>query len=293
MNPTLRIERALMSVLGQAGLTGARATGTALIKATGTDVVLTRPAYAAPILMSVAGNSQRFPQRLVKITADATVTSAGVVVPVTSMLGGLGGNLPEGTPLRWDPPITGVELQSVIRAPGLTGGAFPVGYPSVRRVVSLEAVSSGPEALAFWAAEMGDFPAVVVSWMSGSPSGRVGRGRQGKLDRYRIFVVVSRLDGDTERCHEGKAILDAIAAILCDRAAADGEVFSHPPIFLRETGRVPSQPTSYVYWLDVEVSYTQGKRELRSFADWTSTRETLQVPDATGVTVVDQSHDMP
>ena len=130
-----------------------------------------------------------------------------------------------------------------------------------------------------------------VSWAGSAPTGRKGVGRQGKQDRYRLYVIVSRLDGDIDRAHDGKAVLDELVAILCDRAEADGEVFSRPPIFIENAGRVPSSPSSYIYWLDVSVSYTAMRRELRTFADWTSTRERLQVPDEDGVTVVDQSHD--
>ena len=291
MNPTLRIERALMSVLGAGGLTGARATGTATVRAIGASATVPVPSYAVPVLTSSAGNAQRMPQRLVKVAGTTTVTLAGTDVPIVAMLGGPGWNLPAGTRLRWDTPIAGVELESVVKAPGLTGGAYGTGYPLVRRVASLEAVA-GPDAVALAAAEVGEFPAVVVSWRGGSPTGRKGVGKQGRQDRYRLYVVVSRLDGDAERCHEGTAILDELVALRCDRAAADGEVFSRPPIFIEETGRVPSLPTSYIYWLDVSVSWTASERELRTFADWTSTRERLQVPDVDGVTVVDQSHDM-
>ena len=291
MNPTLRIERALMSVLGQAGLTGARATGTATARALDGDVALTRPAYAVPIVTSSAGNAQRMPQRLVKVRADVTVTKAGVAVPILAVTGGPGWNYPAGTRLRWDPPLEGLEADAVVDAPGMTGGAYATGRPLVKRVVSFEAATTGPDVVQFWAAEAGEFPAVVVSWEGSSPTGRRGMGRQGKQDRYRLYVVVSRLDADLDRSHDGKAILDELAAILCDRAEADGEAFSRPPIFLHDAGRLPSKPSAYIYWLDVEVSYTAMRRELRTFADWTSTRERLQVPDVDGVTVVDQSHD--
>lgn len=290
MSATVRTERALLSVLAQGGLTGVRATGIATVKATGGDVVLPRASYAVPIVTSAAGLAQRLPQQLVKVKAATTVKAAGTAVPVLAMVGGAAGNLPAGTKLRWDPPVPGVEIESVLDGGGMTGGSN-VGA-LVRRLVSLEGLGQPGAAAPFWRAQAGDFPAVVVSWESGAFDGRKGNAKQGRTAKYRLWVVVSRLDGDHERRDHGKDLLDELAALLCDRGEADGEPFSVPPVELGAMGRLALEPSSYIYWLDVEVSTAVRRRELKTYADWTATRETLQVPAEDGVTVVDQSHDM-
>lgn len=301
---TVRIERAIMSVLSQPGadgkppLTGIRATGTVTVRATGADVTLPANTYAKAVIASASALRSIDPHRLVKTRQDTLVTAAGVAVPIMSMLGGGNTNLAIGTTLRWDPAVPGVEATSTLTA-AMTGGSAPSAIGTVKRMVSFEGIGSGEQAKAFWAAQGPDlFPAVVVSWESADEGQRQGRGRQLQEHRWRIYVVCSRLENDHERRDEGKAILDLAREILCDRSSADGESFSNPPIQLGGMGRFAFAPTSYVYWMDFRVSHSTFKRELRSFAEWTRTNETLQTlptaayPGGPQINVVDQAHDM-
>jgi hypothetical protein len=208
--------------------------------------------------------------------------------------------------LRWSPPIAGVEDTVVVAdaggGVGLSGGAAPDGIGTAQRIVSFEGVGKGPAAETFWSAAVGAFPALVVSWEGAGEAQRVGRGRAARMSRYRVYVVTTRFDGDNARRDEGKALLDAVAEALCDRAAADGEVFSAPPTALLGAGRLvlpgPSS-AAYVYWQEIRVAETVAKLELRSFGPWASSRERgITPPDAAhpaqddAVVIVDQSQDM-
>lgn len=302
---TVRIERAIMSVLSQPqldpslpGLTGIRSTGSVTVRATGADVTLPANSYATAVVTSASGLSGIDQHRLVKAVAATTVTSAGNSVSLMSMTGGSDMNLPAGTVLRWDPPIAGIESTSTLSA-AMTGGTTVTDPGYVKRIVSFEGIGGAEAARAFWTAQApAQFPAMVVSWEGASESVRMGPGRQLQQHRFRIYVVTSRLEHDTKRRHEGLMILDAAREILCDRAAADGESFSNPPIQLGNMGRLAVAPSSYVYWFDVLVSHSTKKRELRSFPEWLTTREQLTAEARSGydasdtLTIVDQSQDM-
>lgn len=302
---TVRIERAIMSVLSQPqldparpGLTGVRSTCSVTVKATGADVVLPANTYAFAVVTSAAGLAGADQHRLIKTIEAKTVTSAGVSVPIMSMAGGSDMNLPIGTVLRWDPQISGVEATSTLTS-AMTGGLTLDEPGYVKRIVSLEGLGAGESARAFWAAQAPAlFPAIVVAWESAGEAVRKGSGRQVQLHQFRIYVVTSRLENDMRRRHDGHTVLDAVREILCDRAEADGESFSNVPIQLGNMGRLALAPSSYVYWVDVIVSHSTTKRELRSFASWLKTREQLTATPRSGydetdtLIVVDQSQDM-
>ena len=302
---TTRTERALMSVLSAAGLLGARATGQAVVHATGPTATIPAGSYAVP-LIGAPGSYGTDPSLLVKVAdPPVTITNAGTVVDLVAMTGGAAANLPAGTVLRWSPTIAGVEATSVVAdaggGVGMTGGAAPSGVGTAQRIVSFEGVGKGPAAETFWAAAVGAFPALVVSWEGAGEAQRLGRGRASRMSRYRIYVVTTRLDGDNARRDEGKALLDAVGEVLCDRAAADGEVFSAPPLALLDAGRLvlPGPSAAYIYWQEIRVAETVSKLELRSFGPWTSSRERgITPPDDAhpaqddAVVIVDQSQDM-
>ncbi len=143
----LHQKRCILATL--APLTGTRATGTAIVKATGGAVVLPAASVAIPIVASTTASAQSQTDwtRLVKAgpLPDPTVPSTrlnpiqhilidpvaepdGTAVPIYSLLGGAHHNasavsgLAAGTGLRWDPPIAGIELTSTITV-GMSGGA--------------------------------------------------------------------------------------------------------------------------------------------------------------------------
>lgn len=285
-----RIERSLMSLM--APMVGARAAGDATVAATGADTLVPRNAYAVPVIASAAGQLFADASRLFKVAADTTVTSAGDPVPMISVVGGANHNVAAGAGLIWDPPIPGIESRSVLAA-GATGGTDVPGDGQLVRVLRFE----GAPADIWKATGSGGFPCGVIAWQADRKHETVGRGREIREYDFRIYIITTRFDSHPERQDEGKAALDVLEEIFCDRAAADGYIFSTTPVQLGDGGRVAFSPTSLVYYLDLKVRHTVLKRELRTFVDWTQSREqfTTTPPDPSlnpqTLIVVDQVHD--
>lgn len=302
----VRIERAVTSCLQP--LTGTRSTGFVLVRATGADVVVPAGSYALPIVRSAAGNPQIDWRAMLKTTssvananppASTTVTSAGTLVPITSVLGGLSQNLAPGTRVRWDPQIIGVEAESVIDTGGMTGGTAPNGPETVSRVVSVDGTGPATINIDAFKAFVGNFPALMVSWEGSQTQPKRGIGRTPEVHTFRVFIFVDRFDGTSPRRDEGKRILDAVKRNLFDRAHVDGEVFSAPAVIGSRAGRITANATAMAFFVDIDVQYTAISYERRTYADWTATRETFTtMPDADHaegeeLVIVDQTHAMP
>lgn len=275
-----------------APMLGARSSGDALVTADAGDVVVPQNAYAVPVPASAAGLRQADASRLLKVAADTTVTSAGTAVPMISVLGGANQNIEAGAEIIWDPPIPGIEARSSLPA-GMTGGTSVAGDGQLRRVLRFEGAP-----LEIWKATgAGPFPCGVVAWQGDRGVETVGRSRQLRAFDFRIYVITTRFDSYPERQDEGKAAIDVLREIFTNRSAADGYIFSAPPVEVQEAGRVAFAPTSLVYYLDLKVSYTDSKRDSRTFVDWTSTREQFLTTPADPslapeqIVVVDQKHD--
>ena len=117
------------------------------------DTACAKSSYAVPVV----GGQVAF-DGLLKTLPEATIDAAGTLVPAASVLGGAFTNLAEGTELRWDPPIAGLEPIAVIAAPGLTGGSSATGYGAVRQLKLYEQVGSATAAQDLFAAKLGHFP---------------------------------------------------------------------------------------------------------------------------------------
>lgn len=302
----VRLERAVISCLQP--LTGTRANGHVLVRATGADVEVPAGSYALPIPRSAGGNAQIDWRAMLKTTSGTAganpptgtvVTSAGVLVPVTSVLGGLSQNLAPGTRVRWDPQIIGVEAESVISTGGTTGGTAPNGPESVTRIVSVDGTGPATVNIDAFKAMVGNFPALMVSWEGSGTLPKRGVGRTPEEHTFRIYVFVDRFDGTNPRRDEGKRILDAVKRNLFDRAHVDGEVFSAPPAGGGRAGRITANAAAMCFFVEIDVNFTSISYERRIYADWTATRETFTtMPDADHaegdeLVVVDQTHPMP
>jgi hypothetical protein len=297
MSLLVRMERALMSVIQP--LTGARATGNALVRATGADVELPRNSYAGPLILSDANRESFDHNRLVK-TASAvtvTVTAAGTTVPIFSMLGGTQMNL-DPMRIRWDPPVDGVELVSTISSPGLAGGTDSTEEDAVAQVTVIEGLGTKDVARKIWAsgAMAGRLPLVILSWESAQAVRKQGLGKTWERTTYRAYIIVDRLDGDHERRDQGKTVLQGLKEWWFDRAEVDGEVFSVPPIDGGPSGRLQMSAEHYVYFVEFVVVHTTKRREPRTFNDWKKTRERIRTtpdPQHPPGTELDQEQEMP
>jgi hypothetical protein len=300
------LERAVMSVLAQAGLNGSRSVGTATVRATGPDVLLPNASYAVPLIVAPgSGNAQTDREVMVKTNTPTKidgqpcngvlVTAAGTDVPIHSMLGGGNKNLTDATQIRWDPPVPGVEAVSTVSG-DMTGGVEAASLGQVKRIVPYEGVGVGDRAVALWAAKTGLFPALIVYWSGASPREKMGQAGQLSDHRFRLFVVSSRANEWGARTDEGKMILSYVREIMVDRAEADFEVFSYPPVTLGEGGRFAFDQNSLIYYQDILVRHTARKIQLRTFAPWLASHETITSStgaNPTELTLVDQKQHMP
>jgi hypothetical protein len=272
MNVILRTARSVMSILSP--LMGERSSGWVLVRATGAPATLPKNSYAVPVV----GGQVHF-DALIKSLPESTIDPAGTLVPAASVLAGAITNLAPGTPLRWDPPIDGIEAVSEVAPAGFTGGMSARGYGAVRQVKLYEQIGSATAATDLFAAKVGHFPALVLSWdQSAHPTDIVTRKSRVSIqfrEHWLLSIVASRHDGSDQRRHEALEVLEAATQLLADRSEMDGEIISLPcPLRVESRRRIAVAPTSYVYAVAFNTMHTLERREWRTIADWLRTRLT-------------------
>lgn len=278
------VMRSIMAVL--APLTGQRATGTVTVRSTtGSNVTLPKGCFAAPIPASDTGAKQIARDKLLFTTEEATVAPAGTPVAIASLLGGTRHNFVDGTEVRWDPQLTGIELVSSLTG-DMTGGAEPTGDASVRRIIAYEELATPDIAAALFSAKMvAQTPGVVVTWASTGPGERMGRSVWQRADRWILYVVTTRGSGTIERGTEGLNLLDLLESYLGERGAVDGRNFSDPGISIVGASRHRVTPSSFVYALTIETHGAMARVDTRlvdgsakgPIADWVRTRYDVNV----------------
>jgi hypothetical protein len=304
------IERQICCVLQP--LTGARAFGTATVKAIAGDVVLPGGSYAAACITDGDGVPRDVTwERLFKTrpaavdavgewdctTADITVTAAGVEVPIMSATGGAAMNLPLGTKILWTPFLPGIEPISEVTT-ACTGGAAPaLALGSVVQVVGWDEAgvrSKDPLNASTFRSRLSGGSGVIVAWVGSGRGERTGTRLRLRPNLWRCYVIVSDFTGSEPRKTGGLAVLDHLDALLEDRSSADGEGFSAPHTAVTRGGLLMEDDSSYVYVSDVETSNTLHGIDARTFTDWQETQAqihtllTLSYPelaDALGVNV--------
>lgn len=286
---TTRTGRALMEVLRP--LTGDPSTGSATIKSTSGDVKLPKRCFMAPLRRFVSNQEALDRDNLLRTREDVIATTAGVSVPLISMLGGKRQNHPVGTRLLLDPPLLGIEPYATVDTGGMTGGADASGTGSVRQIVRYEIISSATAAKDLFSARVhAGAPAIVVAWNdSGSPTA-AGRAAV-RPDQWIIYVVTSRNDGKGVRGDDGADILDAVESYLHDRHSVAGHVFSQPSTQILSRGRLTTTPTSYIYTLTCQTTGAVKRIDTRgelTFAEWKRTLLDLPTADVPPFPIVDQ-----
>lgn len=275
--------RALMALL--APLTGERAAGTLVVSAApGPGAVLPPSSFAIPILGGAARYDLLLKTAVNPASDEGWPVFAGTAVPVVANVGGLSGNLPIGTSVRWFPSIAGVEPVSVVGPgvvgdPGIAGGTAPEGLTAVRQVAFFEELGAATGAEMLSRALVARFPAIVLAWESTGESTFVGRGQQTQKQTWSLYVVTSRQDADPARRLEGMAILDAATAAVIGRTGVDGFTFS-APAGVDIVGRqlVTISDAFYVYRIRLSTQTAMNYRELRAFNPWLTTRLDAAVP---------------
>lgn len=292
---TLTRARRIMQALAQLRedgtyLTGRRATGTITVRSTAGTPSICRGSICVPIMGSASGDvGQVDYQRPLFVTADTVLSTAGVTVPISSIVGGARHNtLPSGTKVRWFPPHSEVEATSVILdAP--TGGDDS---GLVKSVLLYEQMHAQAAEDLFKAAAHA-YPAIVLAWEDTGGYERKGPGVVLRFDRWSLYVVVSRLDAYERRGADGLEILDAAEELLTERSSADGLRVSAPPLEITSRGRRGISPQTFVYVMSF-ATYRTVKRDDASTkvksTPWEVSNIDVQSVDKT--VVDDSKHDM-
>lgn len=256
-------------------LTGTRATATITVtaEAGGGDVVLEPNTYLAPI---PDGQIQRL--WLFKVLPNpATVTGivehgtwqggqwtvpdgASLVVNVTANLGGSQHNLPVNTPLRFVDPVPGLQVMATFATAG-TGGA---GGGLVRRMTLWQLFNNPQAAFQHFMSGTGEFPAIMLCWVSSSPlEGRTTGGRQGSTrkgrrarifqENFSLYITTGKLTDAHTRRGEGETIMTAATGYITDRRLnIDCEPLTQMGSGVEVTGRsvVVANRGMYIYRID-------------------------------------------
>lgn len=281
LNTIERLGRALFATIAPA--TGVRGTGLVTVTARGPDgggpITLPRNSYLVPVL---GGNLR--PDMLYKTSDDwavlAGTTEAGV--PIKSNIGGTRHNLPAGTVLRFDPPVD--DFNPTVTLDADMWDASDAGA-LIRSAGFYEDLDLANPTDDLFAARVGD-RGVMLIWSRSEPAeGALGGMRQGSnratraarfwREHFVLYVVVSRLTGDSHRRQDGHLIVQAITRLLTDRHQNDdGEQLSTvgAGVEITERARLGRRANHYIYGIQLRVNQTlEATISGRAFAPWLRT----------------------
>ena len=264
-------------------LSGDRATGTALVKASGADVPLFPGTYFAPI---IAG--QRRPDLVFKVgpgpedDGSWIVTAAGTSVAMFSNIGGSRHNLEAGTKLDVEPWVTGIA--SAVAEAQFTGGTDASGFGAVKDMAIYDQLSGPAIHVDLQRSSLKRFPAVLLTWMDDEPADgsttssthrptRVGTSSVLYRESFQLSLIVSRSESEHMRREEGLYILDALTGLLTDRRAVDDCVFSAPGGLhilrrWREGGNQGIYQKFAIYHILLAATAAFTRTDTRAFNDW-------------------------
>ena len=289
-NPLEQLQRAIFAQLSP--MTGTRASGTVLVTATDDgDVVLVPNTYLVP---RVGG--QAIDHRLYKVapnpaTAGAhgtggewTIASGSTEeVAIVSNMGGAEQNLPASAYLEFDPLIAGLNRRVELVAAITNGSNDYADTPSlVHRAAFWQSLPPGNAAAAFFAAQAGAFPAMLMVWLgsqtlqgrtSGGQQGdtRGGRGDRFMRERFQLFFASNKSESGRGRRNQGWIAMQGATALLSDRRVNDdGETLSGMGAGIEITSRdlAVAGTDAYIYSLEFEVNSVLSTLDARSFGPW-------------------------
>lgn len=284
---TRRLGNVLMAQLWP--LTGRRATGQALVFATGADVTLPKNSYAVAVR-----NAQAFEQQIAKVAAnpeteephqkggDWTVTQAGTLVTFKSNVGGDMMNWPPGTILRLIPPVAGINPVCEVQKPGFSGGTIGI----VKQVVQYDDMPNNDAAKAMLQAKLGAFPAIMVSWIQSTPvegrtyglsQGATRKGRDVRVyyENFAIYIIANSALSGEQRKAQGVNIMNAVQDLLGDyNRNFDGEYMSlmGTGVEMQDAKRLARVENSLIIFLTCRMISTKKRVEFRTFQPWNTTR---------------------
>jgi hypothetical protein len=306
----IEVARDLMAAV--APTTGTRASGKVLIRAKpGKTVLLQSNWHLIPIVNKAAREDllfkvatgpgrAKYPEgkrkKVDPSEPDAgswwTVTEGGTLVDLISVVGGHRHNLPAGTRFVFDPQHPDLEAIVAVTAEGMTGGVDPTWLGGCKSIIQFEQLVGSTISLDAFRSQVDKFPAVVIVWDGSEPADgttqssldradtRVGQSQQLFKERFNLFVMSSRSDGDHMRRNEGMKLLDDITFWLTDKMEVDGQPFSTPTgVQIVSRSRISGDSAGYqqlyIYLLQLTCTSLWKRYDERTFSPWLSTHNTF------------------
>lgn len=227
---TLGTQRHIMAML--APLMGTRVTANVTAAATGGDVTVCKGWHLLRIRRSVAtGRGELDRTAPYVVTADTTVTSAGVSVPIKSTLGGAAQTLDAGDVLVWDPPRVGLAAQAQLTGASTVGADAAPGPLQVGSIVPFQDAGGLDALKRLFNAQAGKrrYPCIVVAAGAGTAAQlatkHAARGRQ---LNWRIMLVMGGTRPQLAQDSNTLPLLDEIESRLVGNNTVDGVVFGQP-----------------------------------------------------------------
>jgi hypothetical protein len=270
-------------------LTGNRSTGTAVVTATGADVVIPANSYGFPVLDGEANQ-----QMLLKVAHNPvtrgphqtgghwTVTSAGTPIQFKSNVGGLKMNIAAGSLIRFSPPIPGLASDVVVQAPGFTGGTNGL----VLDVRQYDDIGTPDQARAMLQGKLGNYPALVLAWLKSTPiegrtagvaqgSTRQGRDARAYFENFILYVISSNAGSGELRRAIALNLKDAVIDLLNDyKRNFDGEVLTAmgTGVEVLDSNRVPKIEQATTISMALRTIAVSTKTNRVSYSPWLRTR---------------------
>lgn len=283
-NTIEQLGRAVFATLAPA--TGIRATGSVTVTGGAAELVLPANSYLLPVV------DGQLRDDLVFKTADEWTVPPGVAEPgvtIKSNVGGIRHNLPADTVFRFNPPVDGIAATATLDA-DMTGGSDAGAL--IKRVAFFEDLDSASPSSDLFASKIGD-RGVMLIWTNSEPvDGAMGGLRQGAnratrsrkfwRESFVLYVVVTRLTGDSARRQEGQVIMQAITRLLTDRRQNDdGEQLSTVGggIEITNRARLGRSASHYIYGVQIRANQTlEPAADTRTFERWVRTNYVGALP---------------
>ncbi len=295
------IEQLARAVIGQLSpLSGTRGTGRVLVvNDTADEITLEKNMYLLPNVGSLGEladdlvfKTRPNPDTLEEHGQGGVWTIPAndeLAVDVWSNLGGARHNLPAGTLLRWDPPLTGLA-PTVVLVDAITDAANKADLPRLDALVYYEDLDSARIAKDLASGRI-TTPGAFLIWEGSTPAeGRTAGTNQGSTradterrffaENYRLFFAVSDVSSDRVRRGGGLRLLQGATRLLSDQQVTfDFEQLTGlGALEITSRSRFIRGERHYVYQLAFRMNRVLRRLDTRSFIPWLQTHIVASAP---------------